>query len=132
VPVSLYRYHLPVGIESIVGTIETLGLIVGGRVGWLLMGRGAVHLSRWGVKIGIAFDAALRHGKTGEPVNTDLLAVTRKYTARLTSSTATTGTWVWNGMEWNVMLSALIKSNYCKCTAQTHTSQKSSQVEESV
>jgi hypothetical protein len=38
---------------------------------------GPVHLSGWGVEIGIALDAALRHGPTGEPVVVDLLAVTR-------------------------------------------------------
>jgi hypothetical protein len=44
---------------------------------WGVVVGGPVHLSGWGVKIGIAFDTALRHGPTGEPVETDLLAVTR-------------------------------------------------------
>jgi hypothetical protein len=46
-------------------------------VGFVVVWGGAVHLSGWGVEIGIALDAALRHGPTSVPVVVDLLAVTR-------------------------------------------------------
>jgi hypothetical protein len=39
--------------------------------------RNLLSLSGWGVEIGIALDAALRHDPTGEPVVVNLLAVTR-------------------------------------------------------